>query len=54
MLDELVSDDDVEASNQPSKEDDHIDVENHIHDRPPPAGGLDVLSVTTPTPSIKI
>lgn len=32
----------------PSKEDDHMHVDNPIHDDPPPVGGLEVVEVVSP------
>lgn len=46
-MDESDNDDGGELSSQPSKEDDHMDVHNPIHDVPSPIGGLDVLAATT-------
>lgn len=51
-IDESDSYGDDEAS-QPSKDDDQMDVDNSIHDGPPPARGLDVLVVVSLTPDKK-
>lgn len=47
-LDESDSDDGGKVASQPSEEDDQMDVDNPIHNRPPLAGGLDVLAAITP------
>lgn len=35
---------------QPLDKEDHMDMENPIHDGPPPTGGLDVLESVVPLP----
>jgi len=52
-LDESSTNSDDEVDSQPSDEDDQMNVDNPIHDRPPLVGRLDVLVVISPTPSNK-
>jgi len=41
------------AMSLPSEEDDHMNVDNPIHDGPPLIGGLEVVAIILPAPSKK-